>query len=132
MPAAVTMAASPGGFRIPSCKPLIALHEIPQEIAEFGVLRAAQYSQKRALFLNFLSASTIILGVLLTYFFSASLGNYVFFITGIAAGNLLYIATADLIPELRHSHRTHFIKSFLVTLLSATFIGLLVTFGHTI
>lgn len=110
----------------------IALHEIPQEIAEFGVLRAAKYTVARAMFLNLLSASTVVLGVFITYLFSAELGNYTYILTGVAAGNLLYIATADLIPELRHSHRDHFIQSFIATLLSAAFIGTLVTVVHNL
>ncbi len=110
----------------------IALHEIPQEIAEFGVLRAAHYSVKKAILLNLLSASTVVLGVLLTYLLKGGIGNYTYIFTGIAAGNLLYIATADLIPELRHSHRDHFTQSFIVTLLSATFIGTIITFGHNL
>jgi zinc and cadmium transporter len=108
----------------------IALHEIPQEIAEYAVLRAAHYSQKRALFLNFLSATTVVFGVLLTYFFGVVLGEYLFILTGIAAGNLLYIATADLIPELRHSHREHFTKTFMATLLGVALIGTLITISH--
>jgi zinc and cadmium transporter len=110
----------------------IALHEIPQEIAEFGVLRAANYTVRKAILLNLLSASTVILGVLLTYLLREELGGYTYILTGIAAGNLLYIATADLIPELRHSHRDHFTQSFIATLLSATFIGTLITLGHTL
>ncbi len=108
----------------------IALHEIPQEIAEYAILRAACYSKKRALFLNFLSASTVILGVLLTYLIGSVLDGYIFVLTGIAAGNLLYIATADLIPELRHSHREHFAKTFLATLLGVALIGTLITVSH--
>lgn len=108
----------------------IALHEIPQEIAKFGILRAAKYTVSRALFLNVSSASTVILGVLVTYLFSAELGEYAHIVTGVAAGNLLYIATADLIPELRHSHRDHFVKSFFVTLASTAFIGTIITLSH--
>jgi len=108
----------------------IALHEIPQEIAEYAVLRAAQYSQKKALFLNFLSATTVIVGVLLTYLLGEFLHDYLFVLLGIAAGNLLYIATADLIPELRHSHRDHFFKTFSATLVGVALIGGLITYTH--
>ncbi len=108
----------------------IALHEIPQEVAEYAVLRAACYSERRALFLNFLSASTVILGVLLTYLFGEMLHEYLFVLLGIAAGNLLYIATADLIPELRHSHREHFHKTFAATLIGVALIGALITYTH--
>ncbi len=108
----------------------IALHEIPQEIAEYAVLRAAQYSQKKALLLNFLSATTVIVGVLLTYLLGEFLHDYLFVLLGIAAGNLLYIATADLIPELRHSHRDHFFKTFGATLAGVILIGGLITYTH--
>jgi zinc and cadmium transporter len=108
----------------------IALHEIPQEIAEYAVLRAAGYSQKRALILNLLSASTVVVGVLLTYVFGIGLGDHMYILTGIAAGNLLYIATADLIPELRHSHRDHFAKIFIATILGVVLIGSIVTLTH--
>lgn len=105
----------------------IALHEIPQEIAEYAVLRAAQYSPRRALMLNLLSASTVILGVLITDLIGGALASYLFAFTGIAAGNLLYIAAADLIPELRHSHKDHYIKTFLCTLGGVLLIGILIT-----
>jgi zinc and cadmium transporter len=108
----------------------IALHEIPQEIGEYAVLRAACYSQKRALFLTILSASTAVLGVLLTYAFGHVLEAYLFVLLGVAAGNLLYIATSDLIPELRHSHRDHFGKTFLATVSGVILIGALTSISH--
>lgn len=108
----------------------IALHEVPQEIAEFGVLLQSGYSKKQALFYNFLSALAVVVGTLITYFFATSLDGYLFVFTGIAAGNLLYIATADLIPELRHSHRDHFGKTFLATVLGVVVIATLITYTH--
>jgi zinc and cadmium transporter len=108
----------------------IALHEIPQEIAEYGVLIASGYTKSRALFLNFISASSVVVGVILTYLFANVLGSSVFVLTGIAAGNLLYIATADLIPELRESHKDHFMKTFFTTLVGACLIGALVYTTH--
>jgi zinc and cadmium transporter len=108
----------------------IALHEIPQELAEYAVLRAAHYSHRRALTLNALSASTVVVGVLLTYALGTSLGSYVYVLTGLAAGNLLYIASADLIPELRHSHGDHFTKIFLATLVGVVLIGGVITLSH--
>jgi len=108
----------------------IALHEIPQEIAEYGVLRAAGYSRNRALFLNFLSASSILVGVLAS-FFIASFGEYIWILTGIAAGNLLYIVTSDLIPELQHhTHKDHFMKTFISTLIGLVLITVLISYAH--
>lgn len=108
----------------------IALHEIPQEIAEFGVLIQSGYTKKNALLLNALSASTSVVGVLLTYLFAQSLGTFSFILTGITAGNLLYIATADFIPELRHSHRDHFARTFVATVCGVIVIALLVSLSH--
>ena len=110
----------------------IALHEIPQEIAEFGVLLRAGYSKGEACFYNMLSASSVILGVLLTYFFIHTFADIVFVLTGIAAGNLLYIATADFIPELRHSHKNHFVQTFAATLFGVVCIGVLITYTHSL
>jgi len=109
----------------------IALHEIPQEIAEFGVLLHAGYARKKAILYNFLSATTIVLGVLLTYLFTSTFDNFLFVLTGVAAGNLLYIATADLIPELRHTHHDHFFQTFVATLCGVLVIALLTTYTHT-
>jgi zinc and cadmium transporter len=108
----------------------IALHEIPQEIAEYGVLIAAGYTKQKALFYNFLSASSIFLGVLLTALF-ASLGDFIWILTGLAAGNLLYIAASDMIPELNHhNHSDHFIKTFLSTVFGLVMIVSLLTWSH--
>lgn len=110
----------------------IALHEIPQEIAEFGVLLHSGCMRSRALLYNFLSATTVVFGVLITYGFATLLNGWVFVLTGVAAGNLLYIATSDFIPELRHSHREHFYRTFTMTLIAILCIGALVLWTHRI
>ncbi len=108
----------------------IALHEIPQEIAEYGILIHAGYSRKKALFLNFLSASSIFIGVTLATVF-AYLGDYVWILTGIAAGNLLYIVASDMIPELSgEEHRHHFAQTLISTLLGLMAIVGLLTLSH--
>jgi zinc and cadmium transporter len=77
-----------------------AAHEIPQELGDFGILIHGGWSKKKALIFNFISASTIILGALLAYFLS----NYIniTFLVPLAAGNFIYIACSDLIPEVKH------------------------------
>lgn len=108
----------------------IALHEIPQEIAEFGVLMHSGYSKRKALAYNFLSALSIFIGVLLTALF-ASFGNFVWILTGLAAGNLLYIAASDMIPELNHhTQKDHFMQTFVSTLIGLIAIVSLLTWSH--
>ncbi len=79
---------------------VLALHEIPQEIVEFGVLVRAGYSKKKAALLNLLSASTIVLGTLLILVIAKQAEQYIWIITGIAAGNLLFLAASDLLPRI--------------------------------
>lgn len=85
----------------------IALHEIPQEIVEFGVLIRAGYSRIEALVRNLISASTVVVGTAGTILFAGYFGEYVWVITGLAAGNLLYVAASELLPKI-HGNLKHY------------------------
>lgn len=78
----------------------ILFHEIPQEIADFGVLLYAGMSKKRALLFNFLSAATAILGTFVGIFLAGRLDSFNQFIIPFAAGNFIYIAASNLVPQL--------------------------------
>lgn len=79
----------------------IALHEIPQEIGDFGVLIYGGIEKRKAIILNFLIALTAVLGGLVGYFLSHLIDDIKLFILPFAAGGFLYIAATDLIPEIR-------------------------------
>ncbi|HBM45805.1 MAG: Zinc/iron permease [Parcubacteria group bacterium GW2011_GWF2_38_76] len=79
----------------------IALHEIPQEIGDFGVLLYAGYNRKRALIFNYLVATTVVLGGLAGYFFNFMIEGVMPYLLPFAAGGFIYIAASDLIPEVR-------------------------------
>lgn len=78
---------------------VVVMHEIPQELGDFGVLIYGGFNKTKALFFNFLSAILAIVGALATYFFISYLPN-ISYILAFAAGGFIYIATSDLIPEL--------------------------------
>src|SRR3989339_419627 len=78
----------------------IVFHEIPQEIGDFGVLLHSGFSKAKALGYNLLSASFSVLGGILGYFASHTMVLFASYLVPVAAGGFLYIATADLIPEL--------------------------------
>jgi zinc and cadmium transporter len=79
-----------------------AAHEVPQELGDFGVLVHSGWSKRRALLFNLLSALTFLVGGLLTYALSFAVD--VSYLIPFAAGNFLYIAATDLVPELnKHS-----------------------------
>jgi len=80
----------------------VALHEIPQEMGDFGVLIYGGMKKKRALFLNFLSALVAIIGGVIGFFLSTKIGASMIYLLPFAAGNFIYIASSDLIPEIKH------------------------------
>jgi zinc and cadmium transporter len=77
---------------------LIISHELPQELGDFGVLIYGGFSKKKALFYNFLSQLTSVLGGILGFYF-LSLHDFAIYLLPFAAGGFLYIALNDLFPE---------------------------------
>lgn len=78
----------------------IIAHEIPQELGDFGVLVYGGFKPKKALLLNFATALTAVLGALVGYLLSHVISGLIYYALPFAAGNFLYIASSDLIPEL--------------------------------
>jgi len=78
---------------------LILAHELPQEIGDFGVLIYGGLSKTKALVFNLLSQLTAVLGGIIGFLFLRTEGLVVYLLP-IAAGSFLYIAIADLIPEI--------------------------------
>jgi len=80
-----------------------AAHEVPQELGKYGVLIHGGWSRGRALFVSFLSSLTFLVGGVFAYMVSFKFD--VGFLVPFAAGNFLYIAASDLVPEVnRHHH----------------------------
>lgn len=90
-----------------------ALHEVPQELGDFAILVQGGWKERRALFFNFVSALTFPLGMLVSYGLSQQIKTT--FLVPFAAGNFIYIAAADLIPEIKQSKN---FKQALIHLLS--------------
>ncbi len=78
----------------------IILHEIPHEVGDFGVLLHSGFTKKKALFYNFVTALTAILGTVLALSLSGASAQASHILLPFAAGNFVYIAGSDLIPEL--------------------------------
>lgn len=82
----------------------VLLHELPQELGDFGVLIHAGYSRSKALLFNLLSALFAIVGVLVALWIGSSVVEFTHVIIPIAAGAFVYVAGSDLVPEL-HKER---------------------------
>lgn len=78
----------------------IAAHEIPQELGDFGILIHGGWKKTRALWFNFLSGLTMVLGGLLAWLMAGNVE--IIYLLPFAAGNFIYIAASDLIPEIKH------------------------------
>jgi zinc and cadmium transporter len=78
----------------------VILHEIPQEIGDFGILLHSGLTRLKALFFNFLSALTAFFGAASAIFLSEKITDFNNLILAFTAGGFLYIASSDLIPEL--------------------------------
>lgn len=106
----------------------VILHEIPQEIGDMGLLVYAGWSRYKALMFNFFSACAAVLGYVLVYVFSAQSAWFeaaMPYLLAFAAGGFIYIAGADLIPELRRNHRVKFIKHIGIILAAIVAMSLL-------
>lgn len=78
----------------------VVLHEIPQEIGDFGILIHGGFSKGKAIFLNFITALTAILGAVFALLLNNYISNIEGYLISLAIGGFLYIAGSDLIPEL--------------------------------
>lgn len=102
----------------------VILHEIPQEIGDFGILLHAGFSRGRAVLFNALSASLAIAGVIAALLIGAAIEKFATSFLALAAGGFLYIAGSDLVPEL---HKTTDPKKTLVQF-AAIILGIVLMF----
>jgi zinc and cadmium transporter len=83
----------------------VIAHEIPHELGDFFLLIYGGFNNKKALWYNFLSALTAVLGTIVVFIFSKNVLTVSPYLIGFAAGNFFYIAASDIIPEL-HQKRS--------------------------
>lgn len=105
---------------------VIALHEIPQEIGDFGVLIHAGFEKKKALIINYSVALMVVLGGVVGYFISFSVDDIIPYLLPFAAGGFIYIAASDLMPEIRKERNLKkSISSFVIFMLGIVLMFLL-------
>lgn len=79
----------------------VVFHEIPQELGDFSVLIYGGIHKKKALLFNFLTALTAVIGAVIALALGSLIEDATLLLVPFAAGNFVYIAGSDLIPELR-------------------------------
>lgn len=75
-------------------------HEIPQEVADFGVMLKAGFSKRKAILYNLFSGLTAIAGALLAWYAGLYTQMAMPYILALSAAGFIYIALADLVPEM--------------------------------
>lgn len=83
----------------------IAAHEIPQEVGDFIVLLNAGYSRARALTYNAISGASAVVGGVAGYFALEASTELLPFVLVLAASSFIYIALADLVPDMQRQRR---------------------------
>ncbi len=105
----------------------VLLHEIPQEIGDFGILVHGGLTVRKALIFNFAISLTSFIGVVLALMIGSSVENFALYLLPLTAGGFIYIAGSDLIPEL---HDNTDVTSSIIQLL-ALLCGIAIMFGLT-
>lgn len=102
----------------------VAAHEIPQEIGDFGLLLSKGMKRGRVLLINFYSSLAALLGAILTYIYRDKIEGFLPLILSVTAGFFIYIALANLIPEIhsRENQKVAFWESVML------FAGVLVVY----
>lgn len=104
----------------------VIFHEIPQELGQFAILVHGGWSRKKALLYNFASALTAIAGALAVLLFSQTFTEAPAFLLSLGAASFIYIAMADLLPELqKESRRGEFTLHLLAMVIGAGIMGAL-------
>jgi zinc and cadmium transporter len=95
----------------------VVLHEIPQELGDFGILLDSGLSVRKAILLNLASASVAIVGTAVALLAGAVAQKAVVAsLLPMTAGGFVYLAAAGLIPELQRDRtlRALFVQTGLI------------------
>jgi zinc and cadmium transporter len=107
----------------------IIVHEIPQELSDFTLLRYAGFSTKKALAFNLISALASVMGAVFFFYASEHIENIEPIGLAFTAGAFLYIAATDLLPELhKEEEKSKSIIQLVAMLLGIATIWLIVNF----
>lgn len=77
----------------------IIIHEVPQEVGDMGVLVHSGYSKSKAVVFNLLSGVFAVLGGVVGFYYLSRFESFIPYILALTAGGFIYIAAADLLPE---------------------------------
>lgn len=80
----------------------VVAHELPHEFGDYAILVRGGYSKRKALLLNLASGLTAVVGAMAVFAFGDFVEAHLAWFLAATAGMFIYIAAANLIPELHH------------------------------
>lgn len=110
----------------------IVVHELPQEIGDFGILLHEGVSRGKVLLLNVLSQATAVVGAIFTYYLSTTVEGILHILIALTSGFFIYIALSNLVPRIHEENKKGFavMESFFL-LAGVILIWLSITFLHS-
>jgi zinc and cadmium transporter len=110
----------------------VIIHEIPQELGDFGIFLHSGYSKKKALVMNTISSATAFVGAGVGYIAFQQVHEFVPYVMALAAASFIYIALVDLSPELhKQTKLSHSFQQIFLLILGVGVIALVSQFhGH--
>ncbi|MCC6563707.1 ZIP family metal transporter [Candidatus Uhrbacteria bacterium] len=79
----------------------VALHEVPQEIGDFGILIHSGFNRRKALLLNGLVALTVLVGIIGVFIAQEYVAGLTAYTLPFAAGGFIYMACTNLLSEIK-------------------------------
>jgi zinc and cadmium transporter len=108
----------------------VALHEIPQEIGDFGLLLKNGMKHKKVIIVNVMSALATTITAVFVFGFGNSESVIVPYLLAITAGFFIYIAASDIIPEIHGKDIKGFDLRPMFLLLGAVLIMIISPIAH--
>lgn len=104
----------------------VAAHEIPQEIGDFGILLGKGMKPRKVLLVNILSALATVVAAMATYWIGGMAHIDVWPLLALAAGFFIYVAAADIIPDIHEKPQAEGRVQSAMLLLGVAVIGLII------
>jgi zinc and cadmium transporter len=98
----------------------VFIHEIPDELGDFGILIHKGWGRAAVLWLNALTGAVSILGAIVAFYVGKQFNNIVPILLSVTTANFIYLSATNLLPEIHHKAK----KSFAVKYTLSFFLGI--------
>lgn len=110
---------------------VVALHEIPHEMSDFGLLLSRGMHRRKVVMVNILSALATTVVAIAVYLLGSAAGINIGLLSGLSAGFLLYIALSDIVPSLREKGQATKYNPIML-LAGAVLVAVVISLSHSL